>query len=187
MTIKPNLADYRGMREGFSWRDIDTELDWLGDGALNIAHEVVDRHLKTARRDAIALFWEGKQGDSETYTFHDMSKLTNRFANVLTGLGIKKGDRVFTYLDRTPELFVALLGALKTGAIIGPLFSAFGPDAVKDRLQDSGARVLVTTPRLAKTGHEVLPELPDLERIIIVNRDNSSYHLQDREVEYGKL
>jgi len=187
MTVKPNLADYQAMRGGFDWREIDAQLDWLDGGGLNIAHEVIDRHLKTARRDAVALFFEGKDGASEEYTFGDMSKLTNRFANALTGLGVKKGDRVFTYLDRTPELYIALLGALKCGAIIGPLFSAFGPDAVTDRLQDSGARVLLTNPRLLKTVHEIQPGLPDLERIIIVDRENCGYEFGETEVGYAQM
>ncbi len=187
MSTKPNLDNWQAMREDFSWESVADELDWFEGGALNIAHEVLDRHISTPRRDAVALFWEGKDGRSETYTFQDLSKLTNRFANALTSLGVKKGDRVFTYLDRTPESFIALLGALKTGAIIGPLFSAFGPDAVKDRLQDSGATVLVTNPRLVKTVHEILPELPDLEQIIMINRDGSPYDLREREVDYEEL
>ncbi len=187
MSTRPNLDNWQAVRDVFSWESVADELDWFEGGTLNIAHEVLDRHVNTPRRDAVALFWEGKDGRSEAYTFLDLSKLTNRFANALTGLGVKKGDRVFTYLDRTPESFVALLGALKTGAIIGPLFSAFGPDAVKDRLQDSGASVLVTNPRLAKTVHEILPELPALEQIIMINRDGSPYDLEEREVAYEEL
>ena len=183
----PNLTDYEAERDAFSWEQIDEELDWLDGGALNIAHEVIDRHLATERRDKVALIWEGKDGDVETYTFADMAGLTNRFANVLTGLGAEKGDRVFTYLDRTPESFVALIGALKTGAIIGPLFSAFGPDAIKDRLQDSEARILVTNARLAKTVRDILPELPALETILIVNRDGAEFALGEREVDYLEL
>ena len=90
-------------------------------------------------------------------------------------------------MDRTPESFVVLLGALKAGAIIGPLFSAFGPDAVRDRLQDSEASILVTNTRLAKTVREILPTLPALKTIIIVNRDNSSFQHAERETEYTKL
>lgn len=187
ITPKPNLFDYQTIRDSFSWSDIDKELDWLDGGALNIAHEVIDRHTKTALRDKVALYWESKDGDSHTFTFNDLKKLTNRFANVLTGLGVKKGDRVFTYLDRTPELYISLLGGLKAGAVVGPLFSAFGPDAVKDRMQDSGATVLLTNPRLASTVHEILPELPDLKHIIMVTRDDSSYELGELEQKYEDL
>lgn len=185
--VKPNLFDYKKFRDEFKWEDIHKELDWLEDGGLNIAHEALDRHIKTSLKDKIALFWESKDGVSEEYTFYDLYRLTNRFANVLKGLGVEKGDKVFTYMDRTPDLYVCLLGALKTGAVIGPLFSAFGPDAVKDRLQDSKAKVLVTNPRLVKTVHEILDDLPDLKKIIIVNKNKSPYDLKDREVGYEGL
>ena len=159
-SVKPNLLNYEEARESFSWDDIYKELDGLEGGGLNIAYEAIDRHAKTSLREKVALYWEGKDGNSEQYTFHDLYILTNRFANILQSLGIKKGDRVFTYTDRTPEIFVAILGTLKAGAVVGPLFSAFGPDAVKDRLQDSGARVLITTPGLVTTVHEIAGELP---------------------------
>ncbi|MCK5512372.1 MAG: acetate--CoA ligase, partial [Thermodesulfovibrionia bacterium] len=186
-TVKPNLSDYEYMRRMFRWEDVHRELDWLENGGLNIAYEAVDRHIKTPLKNKKALLWEGKSGEREKFTFFDLYRLTNRFANVLRGLGVEKGDRVFAYMDRTPELYICLLGALKAGAVIGPLFSAFGPDAVKDRLQDSRAKVLVTNPRLVRTVHEILDELPHLERIIIVNRNNAPYTLQDREIEYEKL
>jgi acetyl-CoA synthetase len=102
-------------------------------------------------------------------------------------LGVKKGDRVFTYMDRIPEIFICLLGALKVGGVIGPLFSAFGPDAVKDRLGDCEARVLITTTKLVPTAHEILEDLPALETIIIVNKRGRDYDLKDIEVSYEVL
>ena len=87
-------------------------------------------------------------------------------------IGIRKGDRVFFFLERVPEIFIGILGTLKAGAVIGPLFSAFGPEAVKDRLADSRAKVLVTSPMLKKKIVEILPDLPHLERIVVVNRRN---------------
>jgi len=187
MPVEPNLFDYEKARESFSWETVKKELDWLEDGRINIAYEVLDRHLKTPLRDKIALYWEGKNGEREEYSFLDLSKLSNRFAGALRNLDVKKGDRIFTYMDRTPEQYISLLGALKVGGVIGPLFSAFGPDAVKDRLEDCDARVLITTPRLVKTVHEIIDELPALETIIIVNRRNTSYDLQKKEISYESL
>ncbi len=187
MAVKPNLMDYKKSREEFKWDDIYKELDGLEGGGLNIAHEVIDRHAKTSLKSKIALFWEGKKGESEEYTFHDLYRLTNRFANVLKKLGVEKGDRAFSYLDRIPEIYICLLGALKTGAVIGPLFSAFGPDAIKDRLLDSGAKVLITNPKLITTVHEILDKLPALKTIIIVNREKNDYALKEKEVSYEKL
>ena len=83
------------------------------------------------------MLWEGKGGEQETYTFEEMVRESNQAANGLRSLGVEKGDRVFMFLERIPECYFTAFGTLKLGAVIGPLFSAFGPDAVKDRLEDS--------------------------------------------------
>jgi acetyl-CoA synthetase len=168
---KPNLQDYVEMYHHFSWDQTAKELDWFDPGYINIAHIAIDTHLKTDRRNKKALIWENKKGEIEEYTFSDLARLSNRFANVLVkDIGINKGDRVFFFLERVPEIFVGILGTLKAGGVIGPLFSAFGPEAVKDRLADSEAKVLVTSPALKRKIVEILPELPCLERIILVQR-----------------
>jgi len=187
MSIKPNLLNYERLREDFRWEDINKELDEFDDGGLNIAYEVIDRHAKTSLKDKIALYWEGKDGEGEEYSFFDLHRLTNRFANVLRSLGVKKGDRIFTYGDRIPEIYISLLSALKAGGVIGPLFSAFGPDAVKDRLGDCEARVLITTPKLAGIVQEIVQDLPALETVIIINRKNVAYELKEKEVSYEDL
>jgi len=187
MPIRPNFLDYERFRNEFSWEEIEGDLDGLDGGGLNIAHEAIDRHVKTSLKDKPALYWEDKDGETEQYTFDELYRLTNRFGNVLRKLGVRKGDRVFTYMDRLPELYISLLGTLKVGAIIGPLFSAFGPDAVKDRLADSGAKVLITTPKLAETVHGIMVDLPDLETVIIVNKREDFYTLKDNEVSYERL
>jgi acetyl-CoA synthetase len=172
MKVKPNLKDYHQMVRDFSWEDIHKELDGLPGGGLNIAHEAIDRHITGKNRDKIALYWEGKDGSAESYTFADLSRLTNSFANVLKSLGVSKGERVFVFLDRLPELYISVFGTLKLGAVIGPLFSAFGPEAARDRLQDSGAKVLVTSPELKERVYQVKGDLPQLEHLIIVNKNN---------------
>ena len=185
---KPNLADYKGVRDEFSWDQIEKELDGLPGGGLNLAYEAIDRHTKTHRKDKVAMYWEGKNGEQETYTFAQLSELTGRFANVLKGLGIEKGDRAFCFMDRIPEVYVTAFGTLKHGAVIGPLFSAFGPDPVRDRLLDSGAKVLVTTPDLRDRIAHILPELPELKHIVIVNKNNRfPNNLKDGELSYEKL
>ena len=185
--VTPNLLDYEATRETFTWDDVKKELAWFGDGKINIAHQIVDRHLDTSLRDKVALFWEGKNGEREDYTFYDLAGLSNRFANALKSIGVQKGDRIFTYMDRIPEQYIGLVGALKAGGVIGPLFSAFGPDAVKDRLGDCEAKVLITTPRLVKTVHEIREDLPALDRIIIVNKRGTDYELNDGEISYENL
>jgi len=178
--VKPNLQDYNKMREEFNWDTISNELDWFDNEHINIGHISVDTHLKTDLRDKKALIWESTKGIVEEYTFAELSRLSNKFANVLVNeLHLQKGDRVFFFLERVPEIFIGILGTLKAGCIIGPLFSAFGPDAVKDRLVDSEAKVLVTSPVLKKKIREILPELPALERIIMVHRGKTTDDTED--------
>ena len=162
MKVKPNLSKYEEMRQTFDWEQMYRELDWLPGGFLNMAHECIDRHAQGHSGRKVAMLWEGKNGEAERYTYADMKRESNKFANVLKGLGVAKGDRVFLFMDRVPELYFAIFGVLKAGAVAGPLFSAFGPDPVKDRLLDSGAKVLVTTPELRKRIAGILPQLPDL-------------------------
>lgn len=170
MVRLPNLLDLESTRSGFSWHEIYNELDWLPGGYLNKAHECIDRHCEGNGGNKLALIWVSKTGTEEKYTFSQLRDQTNKFANVLQGLGVQKGDRVFLYLDRIPEQYIALFGTLKSGAICGPLFSAFGPDPVRDRLEDSGATVLVTQPDLLRRISNILPNLPALKHIIMVNK-----------------
>jgi acetyl-CoA synthetase len=171
LKVQPNL-DYDTVRGNFDWQEMYDELDWLPGGGLNKAHEAIDRHANGPNRDKLAMIWEGKNGEKETYTFGQMKVETDRFANVIKSLGIVTGDRVFIYMERLPELYFAFFGALKAGAVVGPLFSAFGPDPVRDRLQDSEAKVLVTQPDLRRKITEIIPELFELQHIIVVNKDN---------------
>ena len=168
--VKPNLRDYDAARREITWDKVRKEIDGLPGGALNMAHECLDRHLKTARRTKVAMLWEGKNGEQETYTFEDMVKGANKAANGLRALGVEKGDRVFVFLERIPECYFTVFGALKLGAVIGPLFSAFGPDAVKDRLADSDAKVLVTSPELWAKVKDIRSDLPALETVVLVTR-----------------
>ena len=186
--VPPNIADHEAMRRSFGWEEIERELDWLPGGGLNIAHEAIDRHCAQGRADKPAMLWEGKDGERERYTYDDMRRQTNRFANVLAGLGVAKGERVFTFMERVPEIYFTFFGALKAGCVIGPLFSAFGPDPVRDRLENSGATVLVTQPALRKKIAAILPQLPALKHVIVVNRDGRSKEpLAEGDLDFGEL
>lgn len=167
--VTPNLTEYEKTRDHFEWSSISSELPWFDDEHINIGHVAIDAHVAAGRADTAALVWESKKGETKTYSYADMARLSNRFANVLVGtLGLKKGDRVFFFLERIPELYIAILGTLKAGGVIGPLFSAFGPDAAKDRLEDSEAKLLVTSPMLRRKIEVVLPDLAALQHIVMV-------------------
>jgi len=167
--VKPNLDDYDGIRASFDYERVIDELDGLPNGGLNIGYEALDRHVKHGGADRVCYLWEGKDGAQETFTYGEMVRLTNKFGNMLRKLGVKKGDRVFVYMDRIPELYIAAFGTLKAGCIIGPLFSAFGPDAIRDRLENSDAVALITQPHLVSKVRGLRSELPALKHVIIAD------------------
>ncbi len=166
----PNLAGYEATRAGFSWEAAWRELSGLPGGAgVNIAYEAVDRHAAGPRRNHLALRWIGRSGGSVDYSYGDLAAQTNRFANVLQGLGVEQGGRVYALTGRIPELYVAALGTLKQRAVFCPLFSAFGPEPIRSRLAIGGAKVLVTTEALYRRKVEALrPALPQLEHVLLV-------------------
>ncbi len=184
--VRPNLADYESMRRTFVYESIIDELDGLPGGGLNIAYEAVDRHVAHGRGDRTMMIWEGKDGRVETYTFADMAKHSNRFANVLRSLGIGKGERVFVFMDRVPELYAAVFGTLKAGCVIAPLFSAFGPDAARDRMADAEASVLVTTPEQRAKVNQCKDAVPSLRHVIMVSHGHHA-PVEDGELAWDSL
>src|SRR3990170_8138064 len=160
--VAPNLTDYEAARTADFWERARCELDGLPGGrGLNIAHEALDRHVPGPRAGRLALRWLGKTGDVRDYTYAALAALTSRFANVLRGLGVGKGDVVCSLAGRIPELYVAALGTLKNGSVFSPLFSAFGPEPVRTRLALGGARGLLATEALyPRKGEALRPSLP---------------------------
>jgi acetyl-CoA synthetase len=175
-TIQPrengNLQDYETALKEFTWSSVDKEFDWNGGGPYNVAREAIDRHAQNWRKNKIALYSITANNEVRKYTFGEMADLTNRFASGLEKLGAVKGDRIFVYLDRTSELYMAMIAITKMGGISGPLFSALGPDAVKDRALDCSAKYFVTSPYLYKRMEPIMDELVDVEKFIIVG-DNT--------------
>ena len=172
-----NLVDYDETYKNFRWEDVEKNFTWSTTGKVNMAYEAIDRHVGTSKENKTALIYcntirskDDPNGPGEwiekKYTYGKLASESNKFANVLTDLGIQKGDRVFVFMPRSPELYIALLGTLKVGAIPGPLFEAFMKEAVKDRMLDSQAVAVITTPELlGRIAHD---ELPDLKHTIIV-------------------
>jgi len=163
-----NLKNYEEAYANFDWKEVEKQFSWYETGRVNMAYEAIDRHLLTDRKDKTALLYSDATRD-EKYTFADLSQLSNKFGNVLRNLGIGKGDRVFVFMPRTPELYVSVLGTLKIGAIVGPLFEAFMEAAVRDRLEDSEAVAIVTTPSLLP--RVPVKDLPALQHVILVGED----------------
>lgn len=162
---RANMTDYSRAVEEFRWEDVEKSFSWYGTGHVNMAHEAIDRHVLEGRGGATALIYSDSVRE-ERYTFADLREQSNKFGNLLRKYGIGKSDRVFIFMPRTPELYFSLLGILKIGAVAGPLFEAFMETAVKDRLEDSGAVALVTTPELLQRVKR--EQLPALRKIIVV-------------------
>ena len=175
-SVAANLTDYGEERRRFSYAEVRAGFEGLAGGALNIAHEAVDRHGRGERRDEVAIRWLGAKGERRDLTYGDLTEDTARFAWVLEHLGLERGERVFLLLGRVPELYIAALGALKRGAVVAPLFSAFGPEPVRQRIEMGTGRVLVTTPKLyAKKVAEVRDRLPSLAHVLLVGEGADAY------------
>ena len=184
-----NLSDYHESRESFNWWDnAFKEMDWLPGGGLNNAYESIDRHVKNGNGDRLAMIWVGKNDEEESYTYSDLKLQSDKFGGVIRNLGLIRGDKVFIFMDRLPELYIAALGVLKAGGIIAPLFSAFGPEPVKDRMEDAGANYLITTPDLRSKLDDILPDIQTLKNVIIVNKNGRSKEkMKDEDLSYEKL
>ena len=169
--VQPNLKEYDLTCAAFSWESIRGEMEGLpGEKGINIAHEAVDRHADGPHCGHLALRWLASDGRVMDFTYGGLREQSNRFANILKELGLKKGERVSALTGRLPELYVAALGTLKKGGVFCPLFSAFGPDPIYQRLHRGDARVLVTTERLYR--EKVAPlrgMLPQLRHVLLVN------------------
>ena len=162
--------DYATDRAAFSWAGARAELDGLPAGGLNIAYEAVDRHVAHGRGDIVAFRFLTEEGPHRDVTYSELARLTNRFANVLAGLGVEPGALLFALSGRHPDLYVAMLGALKARCGVSPLFSAFGPDPVRQRMRAGRGQVLVTTASYYR--QKVAPvrdDLPDLEHVLLVD------------------
>jgi acetyl-CoA synthetase len=171
--VSPILGDYEAERASFSWDRARAQLDGLPGGrGLNIAYEAVERHAAGPGRERVALRWRGRGGRRRDLSFAELAAACRRFANVLASLGVARGDRVFVLAERVPELYVAVLGALELGAVACPLYAAFGPEPIRQRIELGQGRVLVASETLYR--RKVAPvraELATLEHVLLVRAE----------------
>jgi acetyl-CoA synthetase len=152
---------------------------WFRGGLMNVAHNALDRHAESDRKDNIAFIWEGEDGSVERLTYGELQREANRLANALDALGVKEGDPVALVLPMIPETVVSLYGILKTGAAVVPIFSGLGATAIATRLERSGAKVLITADGTSRRGRVVGIKVdidaaaegaPALEKVIVIRR-----------------
>ncbi|WP_090366345.1 acetate--CoA ligase [Ferrimonas sediminum] len=169
----PNLLDYSRAYSEFQWQQAPCPLHGLPCGGINIAHEALDSHLDQGRADKLALRWISKQDRVVDYSYRDLIRQSSRFASVLAQLGCPPGSRVFSLAGRLPELYIAALGTLKAGSVFTPLFSAFGPEPIRSRLELGEANLLLTTQSLyRKKVRTWWRELPNLRAILLIDADS---------------
>ncbi|MDQ0146072.1 acetate--CoA ligase [Pseudarthrobacter niigatensis] len=175
LRVRPNMLDYDAARRDFSWEQARQALAGLPGGrGVNIAYEAVDRHVAEGRGAKEALRFVMADGGTKSLSYGDLAHGSARFAAVLRTLEVGRGERVFSLLGRSPDLYTAVLGTFKNGSVFCPLFSAFGPEPVRQRLHLGAGRVLVTTRALYR--RKVAPvrdTLPALRHVLLVDANGT--------------
>ncbi len=152
---------------------------WFLGGQLNVSSNCIDRHVEGGWRNKAAIIWEGEPGDQRTLTYWDLYREVTKFANVLKGLGVKKGDRVAIYLPLIPEAAISMLACARIGAIHSVVFGGFSPESLRDRINDAEAKVLITADGgyrrgqiipLKRNADKAVEETPTIQHVVVVQR-----------------
>lgn len=167
---------------------------WFPDGELNISYNALDRHVKSARKNKLAYIWEGEMGEIKNYTYYQLYREVNKLAKTLKDFGLQKGDRVAVFLPVIPELPITLLATARIGGVHAVVFSGFSAEALADRVNDCGAKILVTADGSFRRGKPVaikdtadraLPNMPNIEKVIVVKRTGQAVQMKEgRDVWY---
>jgi len=170
---------------------------WFQGGKINIIHNAIDRHLKTALRNKIAIIWEGENGDVRTFSYHALNREVSKFANVLKSMGVRKGDIVTIYMPQIPEQIFAMLACAKIGAVHSVVYGGFSHEALSERIRDAESRVVVTADGGFRRGkisdlkgivNEAVVLCPTVEIVITVRRTNHEVYMEnDRDYWYHDL
>lgn len=184
MTTASNIGSYEERLRDFDWSIAEKELEYRKGDIINIGWYCSDRICLQGKGDKTALHYEGFGGVEKNYTFNDVRLAGNTTGAFLRDLGIKNEDRVCLFMDRIPELYISFLGVLKIGAIVQPLFSAFGDESLFVRLENAGTRAIITQRKHLPKIRKILDRLPSLEFVIIVDHHYSK-ELETREVAFS--
>jgi len=179
-----NIGSYEERLKNFSWSISEKELDYKPGRVINIGWYCSDRICQQGKGEKPALLWEGLGGTEKKFTYNDVRRASNTIGAFLRGLGIKNEERVCLFMDRVPELYIGLLGILKTGAIAQPLFSAFGDESLFVRLDNAKTSAIFTQKKHAPKVRKILGKLPSLKHIIIVDYDGKT-PLKEREIAFS--
>jgi len=175
-----NIGSYEKRLENFDWSIAEEELGFKAGDTINIGWHCSDRICLLGHADKPALIWEDHAGNEKHYTYNDVRLLSNTIASYLGKLDIHPGERVCLFMDRVPELYIGFLGVLKMGAIVQPLFSAFGDESLWTRLNNADTAAIITQKKHVQKVRKILAQLPKLRHIIVV--DAADMPLKEREV-----
>ena len=172
------------------WDFHKADIKWFLNGKLNVSHNCLDRHVNAGAGAQTALIWQGNnQDESKKFSYAELLDQVCQFANALTALGVKKGDRVCIYMQMIPELPVAMLACTRIGAVHSIVFGAFSPDSLRDRIQDSACKLLITQDTGLRGAKNDIPmkanadaavaECPSIEKVVVVRRTGHEVGMQD--------
>ena len=164
-------------------------INWFEGAKLNVSYNCLDRHVQNGQGDKIALIWEGNNpNEDKKYTYSELLKKVSKFANALKSLGVKKGDRVCIYMQMIPELTIAMLACARIGAVHSIVFGAFSPDALRDRINDSECKILITQDSgvrggkndipMKKNADDALKDCPTISNVIVVERTSKVINME---------
>ncbi len=168
---------------------------WFTDGKLNVAYQCIDRHLKDKKNKA-AIIWEGDNGEKRIITYLELYKEVNRFANLLKSFGVTKGDRVVIYMPMIPEAAFAMLACARIGAIHSVVFGGFSAEALKDRILDAEAKIVITADGAFRKGKpymlkpvvdKALKGVECVEKVVVVERNGEDIEWHQKDVSYNEL
>ncbi len=170
---------------------------WFTDGKTNICYNCLDVHLHSARRNKLALIWEGEKGEFKSYSYFALHRDVKKFANVLKSLGVKKGDRVTIYMGRIPEIVIAMLATARIGAIHSVVYGGFSVEALHERIEDSQSKILITADgafqrgkivELKKISDEALQRAATVESVVVIKRTGQEINMEEgRDMWYHEL
>ncbi|HOC77433.1 MAG TPA: acetate--CoA ligase [Methanofastidiosum sp.] len=176
-TYASELTWYKKWEKVLDWDPPHSK--WFVGGEINVCYNCVDRHIKNGRRNKAAIIWEGEPGDTKTLTYWDLYREVNKFANVLKKLGVNKGDRVAIYMPMIPEAVIAMLACARIGAIHMAVFGGFSSEALRDRINDCKAKLLITADGGYRRGSLIplkhdsdyaVKDTPSIENVLIIKR-----------------
>lgn len=184
-SVAENLHWFKKWDTILKWEEPHAE--WFGGGKINASYNCIDRHLDTYRKNKAAIIWEGEPGEVRTLTYQQLHRQVSKFANVLKKTGVKKGDRVALYMPLVPELAIAMLACARIGATHTVIFGGFSADAIRDRVNDCGCKVIVTADGGYRRGNEIklkqivdeaIEGAPTIENVIVFKRTCSTVHFK---------